>query len=201
MRAGVGNVFLNNSSASSSFRILIVSAIAKISSARILQRIAHSSSLVLQLFSKSFRKAESSTSAFDVSSKSSFCDTTATPSSPIFAIFVSMAFVNALISFVFAARRPSKSFNAASSAAVASARSFSIVSVICFKIPTIWPLAGAYSPLCVRKDVNMSRSTELMSMLTDNLLITEAAEVCRNAPPIPFSMAAVAFFIAAMLVL
>mmetsp|Transcript_43558 Transcript_43558/g.68970 ORF Transcript_43558/g.68970 Transcript_43558/m.68970 type:complete len:298 (+) Transcript_43558:737-1630(+) len=147
IKAGVGSVFLNSSSASSSFRIFIVSAMAKTSSARILQRTAHSSSLVLQFFSKSFKKFASSTRLFDVSSKSSFCVTTATPSSPTFAIFVSISFVKALISFVFAATSPSKSLSASSSLAVASLRSFSIVSVICFKMPTICPDAGAYPSL------------------------------------------------------
>mmetsp|Transcript_29759 Transcript_29759/g.74799 ORF Transcript_29759/g.74799 Transcript_29759/m.74799 type:complete len:203 (-) Transcript_29759:1009-1617(-) len=49
----LGNVCLNKSSASSSLRSLMVSAIASNSSLRVFSRSAHSSSFVLQLFSKS----------------------------------------------------------------------------------------------------------------------------------------------------
>merc|ERR1719424_1919989 len=37
-------------------------------------------------------------------------------------------------------------------------------------------------------------------MLTESLLMADAAVVCKNAPPMPFSMAAVAVLVAAMLV-
>mmetsp|Transcript_76661 Transcript_76661/g.119777 ORF Transcript_76661/g.119777 Transcript_76661/m.119777 type:complete len:294 (+) Transcript_76661:57-938(+) len=143
IKAGVGSVFLNSSSASSSFRIFIVSAMAKTSSARILQRTAHSSSLVLQFFSKSFKKTSSAARLFAVSSRSSFWLARSTPSSPICAILLSIDLVRALISLVLAASNSLKFLIADSSSSVTSARVFSIVSVICFRMPTIWPLCGA----------------------------------------------------------
>mmetsp|Transcript_76666 Transcript_76666/g.119795 ORF Transcript_76666/g.119795 Transcript_76666/m.119795 type:complete len:222 (+) Transcript_76666:827-1492(+) len=99
---GVGNVFLKSSRLSSSFNNFIVSAIANNSSARTLHRTAHSSSFVLQFFSRSLKKASSSKTDFVVSSRSSFAVTNATPSSPIFVILLSMDFVKALISLVLA---------------------------------------------------------------------------------------------------
>mmetsp|Transcript_76668 Transcript_76668/g.119801 ORF Transcript_76668/g.119801 Transcript_76668/m.119801 type:complete len:297 (+) Transcript_76668:57-947(+) len=141
-RAGVGSVFLNNSSASSSLSSLIVSAIASNSSARTLVLTAHSSSLVLQFFSKSFRKASSSIRLLVVSSRSSFWVTSCTPSSPMRVILLSIDFVKELISLVFAAINSSKSLIADVSSAVAVARLFSIVSVISLRIPTICPLWG-----------------------------------------------------------
>mmetsp|Transcript_44364 Transcript_44364/g.70248 ORF Transcript_44364/g.70248 Transcript_44364/m.70248 type:complete len:252 (+) Transcript_44364:143-898(+) len=134
---GVGKVFLKSSKASSSFKSLMVSAIANNSSARTLQRTSHSSSLVLQFFSKSLRKAASSTKDLVVSSKSSFSVASCTPKLPILAILFSTDLVKALISLVLAPISPLKSLIAASSSAVAVARLFCMVSVISFRMPTI----------------------------------------------------------------
>mmetsp|Transcript_76663 Transcript_76663/g.119785 ORF Transcript_76663/g.119785 Transcript_76663/m.119785 type:complete len:297 (+) Transcript_76663:718-1608(+) len=140
---GVGRVFLKSSSASSSLSSFTVSARANNSSARTLQRTAHSSSLVLQFFSKSFKKTSSAARLFAVSSRSSFWLARSTPSSPICAILLSIDLVRALISLVLAASNSLKFLIADSSSSVTSARVFSIVSVICFRMPTIWPLCGA----------------------------------------------------------
>mmetsp|Transcript_56547 Transcript_56547/g.112450 ORF Transcript_56547/g.112450 Transcript_56547/m.112450 type:complete len:218 (-) Transcript_56547:470-1123(-) len=198
--AGVGNVFLNKSRASSSFRILIVSPIANISSARTLHRWFHSSSFVEQLFAISAKNTWFSPSAFLVSSRSSFNSTISRPSSAHRSVFDSIAFVFASSSLFFAAMRRSKSFTAFSSAAVMSANSFSMVSKSCFRIPTMSPLLGAYPVPCAKKADNMSRSAELMSLLMASCCKAMRVDerVCRNFPAIPLSIAAIAFFRAAM---
>mmetsp|Transcript_44559 Transcript_44559/g.111953 ORF Transcript_44559/g.111953 Transcript_44559/m.111953 type:complete len:208 (-) Transcript_44559:407-1030(-) len=138
-----GNVFLNKSNASSSLRTLIVSASATNSSARVFERSSHSAVFVLQLLSSSWRKPVSAARAASVSSLSSFAATIATPSSPICSVLASMEAVSAATSLVLAAISPSYVLMAASSVAVASAKSFAMVSPICFKMPRISPLCGA----------------------------------------------------------
>ena len=65
-----------------------------------------------------------------------------TPNSPWRAIFASIASELAWITSDFVATISSKEPLAISSFAVKSARAFSIVSLICDKMPVIWPLAG-----------------------------------------------------------
>mmetsp|Transcript_99549 Transcript_99549/g.319507 ORF Transcript_99549/g.319507 Transcript_99549/m.319507 type:complete len:299 (-) Transcript_99549:658-1554(-) len=140
----LGNVFLKKSSASSSFKTLIVSAKATSSSALVLERSSHSFVLVPQLDSSSARNFLSSNMVAAVSERSSFICTMATPSSPIRVVFVSTVAVRAWTSFSLAAISASKVLTDAASVAVSSARSFAMVSPISFKIPVIWPLCGAY---------------------------------------------------------
>mmetsp|Transcript_75455 Transcript_75455/g.117962 ORF Transcript_75455/g.117962 Transcript_75455/m.117962 type:complete len:257 (+) Transcript_75455:796-1566(+) len=137
MKLELGKVFLNNSKASSSLRIFIVSARAKSSSFRVLTITSHSSALVLQFFSRSARNFLSSRRAAPVSPKSFFISTISTANSPARCIFSSMAFVNAFTSFVLAEMSSSYAFIAASSAAFSSAKSASISSCIVLRIPTI----------------------------------------------------------------
>mmetsp|Transcript_36325 Transcript_36325/g.82623 ORF Transcript_36325/g.82623 Transcript_36325/m.82623 type:complete len:205 (+) Transcript_36325:624-1238(+) len=80
---GLGKVFLKSSSASSSFRTLIVPARATSSSARVFLRSSHSAVFVSQLFSRPARNFLSSARAASVSERSSFMVTIATPNSPI----------------------------------------------------------------------------------------------------------------------
>mmetsp|Transcript_78993 Transcript_78993/g.198508 ORF Transcript_78993/g.198508 Transcript_78993/m.198508 type:complete len:206 (-) Transcript_78993:919-1536(-) len=70
LEPALGNVFLKRSSASSSFRILMVSAMATSSSARVFERSSHSDVLVLQLESSSFKYFWSARRAASVSSRS-----------------------------------------------------------------------------------------------------------------------------------
>mmetsp|Transcript_24694 Transcript_24694/g.69105 ORF Transcript_24694/g.69105 Transcript_24694/m.69105 type:complete len:208 (+) Transcript_24694:842-1465(+) len=100
-----GSVFLNNSRASSSLRILMVSASASSSSARTLQRASHSAVFVAHPFSSSARNFSSC--AFDsaVSSLSFFISAMDTASSPLLWSFVSIALVRALTSSVLAPMR------------------------------------------------------------------------------------------------
>merc|ERR1719499_1285680 len=79
---GLGSVFLKRSSASSSFKILMVSARASNSSARTLQRSSHSVCFVEQPFSNSAKNFLSSSKAFLVSSRSSFISTISRPVCP-----------------------------------------------------------------------------------------------------------------------
>merc|ERR1719436_1524425 len=69
LELALGRVFLKSSNASSSLRILIVSAKASSSSERVLERSSHSCVLVAQLFSKSARNFLSSNNAASVSGK------------------------------------------------------------------------------------------------------------------------------------
>mmetsp|Transcript_106418 Transcript_106418/g.280722 ORF Transcript_106418/g.280722 Transcript_106418/m.280722 type:complete len:257 (-) Transcript_106418:666-1436(-) len=140
--AGLGSVFLKSSNASSSFKILMVSASARSSSVRVLERSCHSPSFVSQPFLSSMRNFWSSLRVAFVSSRSSFSATISTPSCPDFSSFDSMDAVRVLISFSLARLRASKSLMACSSVPVASASSLLMVSEISFRIPTIWPLLG-----------------------------------------------------------
>mmetsp|Transcript_158220 Transcript_158220/g.274798 ORF Transcript_158220/g.274798 Transcript_158220/m.274798 type:complete len:201 (+) Transcript_158220:1044-1646(+) len=139
-----GSVFLKSSKASSSFKILIVSANATCSSARTFMFASCSSFFVAQSVSKSARNFWSSAKAFSVSLKSPFICTISTPSSPTRTVFVSMAAVRAAISFSLAAISSSYALIDAASAASASASPFAIVSFICFRMPVISPPCGAY---------------------------------------------------------
>mmetsp|Transcript_54724 Transcript_54724/g.108910 ORF Transcript_54724/g.108910 Transcript_54724/m.108910 type:complete len:278 (-) Transcript_54724:261-1094(-) len=201
MKDGLGNVFLKRSKASSSFKILIVSLMAKISSARVLHLSAHSASLVAQPFSSSARNFLSSANVFAVSSKSSFISTMSRPTCPTRSSLDSMAAVFASTSFFFAAIKALKFLIASASAAVMSASVASIVSFICLRIPTICPLCGAYPWPCERKDVSISLSSDDMSasiVILCNAAV--AAAFCKKLPAVPASIAAVAFTSAAMFV-
>mmetsp|Transcript_21020 Transcript_21020/g.68075 ORF Transcript_21020/g.68075 Transcript_21020/m.68075 type:complete len:201 (-) Transcript_21020:315-917(-) len=140
----LGNAFLKRSKASSSLRTLMVSAKATSSSARVLDRISHSCVLVPQLLSSSFRNFLSSEYVAEVSERSSFNCTMATPSSPICVVFASTVAVKAWTSFVFAAIKASYEAMDASSTLVSSASCAAMVSPISFKMPVICPLCGAY---------------------------------------------------------
>mmetsp|Transcript_55628 Transcript_55628/g.154943 ORF Transcript_55628/g.154943 Transcript_55628/m.154943 type:complete len:240 (+) Transcript_55628:910-1629(+) len=134
---GDGRVFLKSSSASSSLRILMVSARASSSSARVLHRASHSASFVAQLFFSSARNAWSSLSASEVSSLSLLICAIETASSPDFWIFSSIILMRALDSAVFAPMSSLKMCWAFSSACVASASVVAISSPSCFSRPTI----------------------------------------------------------------
>mmetsp|Transcript_88537 Transcript_88537/g.239623 ORF Transcript_88537/g.239623 Transcript_88537/m.239623 type:complete len:296 (+) Transcript_88537:172-1059(+) len=140
----LGNVFLKRSSASSSFKTLIVSAKATSSSALVLERSSHSCVLVPQLLSSSFKNFLSSEYVAEVSERSSFSCTMATPSSPICVVFTSTVAVRAATSFVFAEVRASQDAMDASSVLMSSASCAAMVSPISFKMPVICPLCGAY---------------------------------------------------------
>mmetsp|Transcript_1695 Transcript_1695/g.4549 ORF Transcript_1695/g.4549 Transcript_1695/m.4549 type:complete len:208 (-) Transcript_1695:794-1417(-) len=98
-----GSVFLNNSRASSSLRILMVSASASSSSARTLQRASHSASLVAQPFFSSARYWVSSSSVSLVSSRSLASSLSITFTSPRRVISSSICAVSVFTSFVLAA--------------------------------------------------------------------------------------------------
>mmetsp|Transcript_46429 Transcript_46429/g.120533 ORF Transcript_46429/g.120533 Transcript_46429/m.120533 type:complete len:206 (+) Transcript_46429:682-1299(+) len=98
-----GSVFLNSSRASSSLRILMVSASASSSACRTLERSSHSAVFVEQLFSSSARNFLSPARASEVSSRSFAICATETASSPASWIFSSICLVRAFTSWVFAA--------------------------------------------------------------------------------------------------
>mmetsp|Transcript_14841 Transcript_14841/g.39594 ORF Transcript_14841/g.39594 Transcript_14841/m.39594 type:complete len:223 (+) Transcript_14841:790-1458(+) len=104
---GVGRVFLKSSKASSSLRILMVSARARSSSVRVFERSSHSAVFVSQPFSSSAKNFLSASRAFAVSSKSSFMLTISTASSPEAESFDSISVVRASISAVLAALKAS----------------------------------------------------------------------------------------------
>mmetsp|Transcript_93044 Transcript_93044/g.240881 ORF Transcript_93044/g.240881 Transcript_93044/m.240881 type:complete len:296 (-) Transcript_93044:451-1338(-) len=194
---GLGSVFLNKSKASSSFRSLMVSAIANNSSARVFCTTSNSSFFVAQFFSKSARNFLSSSYEAEVSSKSSRKVSISTPTFPRRAVFPSMDLEFAAISFSLAATSCSYVAFAAFSSAVRSAKSFSIVSFICLRMPTISPLRGTY-PVCSpwpweRKDAMMSLSALLNSMSMVKRRSTPALLDCRKLPYIPVEIAAIAF--------
>mmetsp|Transcript_64485 Transcript_64485/g.199954 ORF Transcript_64485/g.199954 Transcript_64485/m.199954 type:complete len:235 (+) Transcript_64485:901-1605(+) len=142
-REALGKVFLKSSKASSSFSILMVSANATSSSARVFFTASHSFSLVVQLFSRFARKPWSSARDLEVSSKSSFNVAISTPNSAMRWVLSSIAFKLAAISFSFAADNAANAALAASSSFVMSARLLSIVPFICFRMPVIEVLCGA----------------------------------------------------------
>mmetsp|Transcript_93822 Transcript_93822/g.261194 ORF Transcript_93822/g.261194 Transcript_93822/m.261194 type:complete len:222 (-) Transcript_93822:132-797(-) len=101
-REGLGRVFLKSSNASSEFRILMVSARAKSSSALVFWTTSHSAFLALQFLSRSARKDLSSARDFVVSSRSSLRVSISIPTCPARSSFDSIALVLALISASFA---------------------------------------------------------------------------------------------------
>merc|ERR1740117_1400370 len=109
------------------------------------------------------------------------------------------AAISALISLVLEATSESNALIAAFSAAVASAKDASISSCIVFKMPVIWPEAGAYSEEPDKNSTNCSRSVSSRFWLfCTKLFKMLAVPVCKKAPPMPFSMAVVALPTAAM---
>ena len=92
---------------------------------------------------RSARNSVSAVSDSWVSSRSFSSWATFTPSSPTLAVFDSIAFVSASISFFLDATRLSKLAMAPFSSAVASAKSLVISSCKVLRMPTISPLAGA----------------------------------------------------------
>mmetsp|Transcript_111797 Transcript_111797/g.193814 ORF Transcript_111797/g.193814 Transcript_111797/m.193814 type:complete len:222 (-) Transcript_111797:656-1321(-) len=146
LELALGSVFLNNSKASSSFNTLIVSDNARSSSAVVTFWFASNSAvLVPQFFSKSARNLVSSAKAASVSVRSFFISIISTPSSPMRNVAVSMACVKDAISASLAFTSALNDLIASSSVAVASTAPLLIVSAICFRMPTISPLCGAYS--------------------------------------------------------
>mmetsp|Transcript_58311 Transcript_58311/g.136329 ORF Transcript_58311/g.136329 Transcript_58311/m.136329 type:complete len:214 (+) Transcript_58311:689-1330(+) len=179
----------------------MVSASASFSSARFFSIASHSLSLVAQFSSMSAKNFWSSAKASSVSSKSLVFSAISTPNLPTRAVFSSIAFVCAANSFSFAAFSSAWFFWAASSASVISAKSFSISSFITFKMPTIWPLAGAYPVLLPSsmKDMRMSRSAvPKLAEFTAMRRTTWAMLVCKKLP-MPFEIASTAFVKASML--
>mmetsp|Transcript_130435 Transcript_130435/g.254156 ORF Transcript_130435/g.254156 Transcript_130435/m.254156 type:complete len:363 (+) Transcript_130435:819-1907(+) len=194
----LGNVFLKRSKASSSLINLMVSAKATSSLALRFDRSRNSTVLVWQFFSKLAKNASSAASALVVSSKSSFIPTNSTPSSPIRFVFSSMEEVRASTSSFLAALICSYDLIAAFSLPIASARFIAAASSICFRMPIISPLFGAYSDSCFidRKELRTERSGSWTSAFSNALRSTCAAPVCRKPPETPFSMAITAFFTA-----
>mmetsp|Transcript_36669 Transcript_36669/g.104353 ORF Transcript_36669/g.104353 Transcript_36669/m.104353 type:complete len:335 (+) Transcript_36669:359-1363(+) len=197
-----GRVFLKRSKASSSLRTLMVSAKATSSSARVLERSSHSCVFVPQLLSSSCKNFLSSEYVAEVSERSSFSCTMATPSSPICVVFTSTVAVRAATSFVFAEVRASQDAMDASSVLMSSASCAAMVSPISFKMPVICPLCGAYCEPWDKKAARSWRSDSTMSMrsLFAKLRINCAASVCKKLPAMPFSKAAMALAMATVLV-
>mmetsp|Transcript_45763 Transcript_45763/g.83833 ORF Transcript_45763/g.83833 Transcript_45763/m.83833 type:complete len:263 (-) Transcript_45763:733-1521(-) len=102
-KLGLGNVFLKSSKASSSFKILIVSAMATFSSALIFSISSHSLSFEAQFSSMSAKNFLSSAKASSVSPISLAMLAMSTPNLPTRADLSSIAAVCAAISFSFAA--------------------------------------------------------------------------------------------------
>mmetsp|Transcript_5141 Transcript_5141/g.11439 ORF Transcript_5141/g.11439 Transcript_5141/m.11439 type:complete len:263 (+) Transcript_5141:35-823(+) len=98
----VGSVFLNNSRASSSFRIFTVSAMAANSCVRSSEISFHSAALESQDFKVSSANFLSSIIAFSVSERSACMVVISTPALPTRTVLSSIAFVWAAISFCLA---------------------------------------------------------------------------------------------------
>mmetsp|Transcript_75415 Transcript_75415/g.233995 ORF Transcript_75415/g.233995 Transcript_75415/m.233995 type:complete len:288 (+) Transcript_75415:795-1658(+) len=139
----LGNVFLNRSSESSLFRILMVSASATSSSARAFCTADHSFFFFSHVFARFARNCWSFARDSVVSSRSSFNVSISTPSSPTRSVFDSMAFWLVAISFSFALTNAAVDLMAFSSSAVASSSVVCMVSFICFSMPVMEPLWGA----------------------------------------------------------
>mmetsp|Transcript_76938 Transcript_76938/g.193507 ORF Transcript_76938/g.193507 Transcript_76938/m.193507 type:complete len:212 (-) Transcript_76938:481-1116(-) len=188
----LGKVFLKISRASSSLRILMVSAKATISCARIFFSSSWTAALDAQFFSKSFKKALSSNKASEESPRSFFIDAISTPSRPTRSSFSSMAFDNAPTSFFLAFMRSSYVLTAASSVAIMSFWSAYISSFIDFKMPTISPLCGAYSLPCSleRKDNTSWWSSSKSAWLFDKKARKRLAALdCKKLAAMPCSRA------------
>mmetsp|Transcript_110146 Transcript_110146/g.311425 ORF Transcript_110146/g.311425 Transcript_110146/m.311425 type:complete len:267 (-) Transcript_110146:210-1010(-) len=138
----LGNVFLNMSRASSSFRTLMVSDSATSSSARACLTASHSLPFAAQPFSSSARNLVSAASDSCVSSRSFPIPAISTPSRPSLSISSSICLVRVATSFSLAATSPSQLCLAPASSDAASALPCAISSLICFSTPTISWLCG-----------------------------------------------------------
>mmetsp|Transcript_18653 Transcript_18653/g.41363 ORF Transcript_18653/g.41363 Transcript_18653/m.41363 type:complete len:200 (+) Transcript_18653:1392-1991(+) len=120
-----------------------------------------------------------------------------TPSSPACFIFSSIASVLAAISWFLASRRPLNCAMASFSCLVNSAKSASIVSFICLRMPTIWPDAGSYvEPVA---DWRKAETASLSSAERSAELAAMRPTVCKKDPAIPCSIAGMALAMASML--
>mmetsp|Transcript_3321 Transcript_3321/g.8986 ORF Transcript_3321/g.8986 Transcript_3321/m.8986 type:complete len:200 (+) Transcript_3321:871-1470(+) len=138
----LARVFLKRSSASSSFRILIVSWMAFSSSPRVLTRSSKSPVLLPQSFSSSPRNFLSSMSEASVSVRSSFMCTISILSSPARAVFFSMDSPSELVSLVLAPTSSLKRLTASASSCSTWARLLSKFSFMSLRMPTISPPFG-----------------------------------------------------------
>mmetsp|Transcript_76800 Transcript_76800/g.132864 ORF Transcript_76800/g.132864 Transcript_76800/m.132864 type:complete len:445 (+) Transcript_76800:503-1837(+) len=201
----LGRVFLNKSNASSSFKILIVSATATSSWLRVFWISSHSAAFVAQSDSRLARNFWSAMSAASVSLKSPFIVAISTPSSPTAVVFDSIVLVRAAISFFFAATRASKVAMAEDSSLVMPAKDADISSSNCFKRPTISALPGTSSEFASppdRKDRSSCLSDSIMSCFASMAFNTNLAELlCKNKPVAPLEIALTADLMAAMFVL
>mmetsp|Transcript_143712 Transcript_143712/g.364797 ORF Transcript_143712/g.364797 Transcript_143712/m.364797 type:complete len:223 (+) Transcript_143712:183-851(+) len=173
----------------------MVSANAVTSSARIFFSSSKTSSFEAQFFFKSAAKALSLTSDFAVSVLSLFISAISMLMSPNLSSFSMVAWVSARSSSFFARINSSYDLTAASSVAAISFKSWAISSSICLRMPTISPLAGAYSPLCSpdRNDNTSRRSPSSFSwFFTKKARNTPAKRVCKKLPAMPFSKASTA---------
>mmetsp|Transcript_33141 Transcript_33141/g.79917 ORF Transcript_33141/g.79917 Transcript_33141/m.79917 type:complete len:344 (+) Transcript_33141:750-1781(+) len=188
---GPGRVFLNSSRASSLLRTLMVSAMARSSSARVAFTSSYSLALVLQFLDSSSEYPVSSSSWVWVSSRSFLRVVSFTLISPARSVFSSMASVAAAISFFLAATSSSKFLADSVSVPVISSRVFSFSSFMVLRIPTTSPLEG-WDAVPWKKAVTVALSSSLRSCIfpiADSTV--EASGVCRN-PIIPFSIAGMA---------
>mmetsp|Transcript_52877 Transcript_52877/g.112887 ORF Transcript_52877/g.112887 Transcript_52877/m.112887 type:complete len:264 (+) Transcript_52877:834-1625(+) len=141
--SGAGKAFLKISRASSSFKTLMVSARATVSSARAFLTSSHSASLVLQPSASSAWNFWSSARVSLVFSRSSPVSATSTPMVPMRSMRSSICCCKDESSFCLAATRDSKLAMASDSSVVASSKALTISSPNVFRIPTISPLCGA----------------------------------------------------------
>mmetsp|Transcript_21274 Transcript_21274/g.39100 ORF Transcript_21274/g.39100 Transcript_21274/m.39100 type:complete len:245 (-) Transcript_21274:110-844(-) len=120
-------------------------------------------------------------------------------------LLVSICSVSAATSFFLAATIFSYAFMEASSSDLATAKAFDMSSPSFLRMPTISPLAGAYSLLSPPwRKARMSLRSKSSSSCLDVIRLFKycAALVCKNAPAdIPSLMAATAFLRASMLAL
>mmetsp|Transcript_18949 Transcript_18949/g.40751 ORF Transcript_18949/g.40751 Transcript_18949/m.40751 type:complete len:256 (+) Transcript_18949:1398-2165(+) len=180
----------------------MVSANATSSSPRVLTSSSCVAFLVAQFFSKSAKNFLSSSRVSEVSPRSFFKVAISRPSAPERSSFASMAFESAATSFFFAAVSSSKDFTAASSVAMASFWEANISSLMVLRMPTISPLAGAYSESLERKERRVCRSSSSRSLLpATRRRKVDAAVVCKKLPLMPPSKAAMALSSATKLAL
>mmetsp|Transcript_93052 Transcript_93052/g.249073 ORF Transcript_93052/g.249073 Transcript_93052/m.249073 type:complete len:232 (+) Transcript_93052:1222-1917(+) len=145
------------------------------------------------------RYPSSAAKDFSVSSLSSFICTMETARSPCFCVFSSMAVVAAAISLFLAEVMLLKLLTASLSWASRSARSFSIVSFICFRMPTIWPEAGTYPvPPCRNADTWSFSAFVNSTELDTSRSTSPPVRVCSKAPDMPLEIEAIALPIASM---
>mmetsp|Transcript_73056 Transcript_73056/g.194088 ORF Transcript_73056/g.194088 Transcript_73056/m.194088 type:complete len:338 (+) Transcript_73056:515-1528(+) len=202
LAAALGSVRLKSSRESSSLRILMVSAMATSSSARVFTISSHSDFFVSQSLSMSAKNSLSAMRDSSVSERPAFICATETARSPERRILDSMASESAATSFFLAATSSSKDLTPASSAAVASTRDCFISSPSCLRMPVMLPLPGTYPEPCEpsRKASSVCRSSSerLSPWVPASFRSREAASVWRNPPAMPLSSAATAPAIAPM---